>query len=558
VIAPTGRPARDRRIVWPIAGVAMIAIALTYGDLLRHGLAWDDYLALRPRSWSELAAVFHGSWDPRGEWPAFYRPLTVWYYAAMFHIFGLRAMPLHFVSLAELWAGAVAIGVFVARESGDAWLGIVAAALLAVHPGVAHGAAPFFCLQNHLLSMLIVGAALLVWQSRRDETGPAGVWPLLGLAAIGCLVKEDVLLIAPALVAAQAAVAWTVGSVPKPSPRTVFITIAATAALIAGRSFLLGGVGGGDISEPLSLYVRDVFRAPYRVLLGVRGVFFEDRPLYEVASGLSAIWLVAGSWAVLRSPMRHARALWMTGLVLLAVFALALAPMSTMTRYHLVTMGATLMLCGALAGLMDWADRFRARTAVLVGAAVTVAILALASRAIVAPFAPCGYGSLAANEETSAWGISDDERAWLDGTPAACAHGETPQIGDLQVLMWDTVNTPAGTRISDTSEVSAAVTSAAARATIALRPAPGTAVPVTLTLIVDGRRVRTMTLVNTEAFATLAVALPDTLASRLRGLHEITIAANVPDTGRAPRLEFRPIVAFSDAGAAARPLAALR
>ena len=431
----TSNPPIDRetrRVAWWLLAVTLAAVLFTYARTLGFDLIWDDYVALRPRSAAELWGVWHGSWDPRHIWPVFYRPLSVWYYAGAFELFGYSARWLHLLSLVEVTIASWLLGWFVYRESHSRGVAFLAGVTLSVHPGLAHSAAPFFFLQNHLISIIIVAIALLGWQSCRHERSWTSWWPIWLATGIGFLVKEDVLMIAPAVIAAQVLRAVFVRDLPKPSQSVVIATVVFCAGLFALRYAMLGQLGGVDDLPGIAAATRNVLRAPFRVFVEFRGVFFENRPLYRAASVASIAWLSIGSVGVLRSRAPRAMALWITGATLVVCFAIPLGVMSMMWRYHLVTLGGAILLAGAADGCFAWvrgdtagSGLVRERARVLVGAAIAAVLVmfAFTSRTIIAPFTPCGYGTLSADQEIGDWDLSPAITAWLAAKPEACRNG---------------------------------------------------------------------------------------------------------------------------------------
>ena len=101
---------------WLAAAVA--AVVVLYGRAWRFDLHCDDLIVIRPWSAGELAAVWHGTWEPQHAWAVFFRPLAAWFYAGSFELFGVRAEAHLALSLALLILVAFALAVFVGRESG--------------------------------------------------------------------------------------------------------------------------------------------------------------------------------------------------------------------------------------------------------------------------------------------------------------------------------------------------------------------------------------------------------------------------------------------------------
>jgi hypothetical protein len=400
-----------RRDSWVIAGAAAIAVLLTYSSILGNGLIWDDYHALRRRDWVELAGVWHGTWDPAGYWPVFYRPLSIWYYALNSALFGAHALPLHALSIVGLIAAAWLLGLFVARETDRPRAGMVAAALLAVHPGIAHAAGPFFFLQNHLLAVIVVCAGLVAWQRCRSRMDVRAWWPVAALATVGFLIKEDTVMILPLALAAQVIRAKVARDVAYPSRALLASAAALLGGLFLWRYLALGEIGG--LHETLSAeeIARNIFRGPFRTMVEFRGWFFENGSEQTWASVVSVVVIAVGSVLAMTRGDAGVRVLWTLGVVTVVCFALPLATMSNMWRYHLVTVGVILMLaaaCRRLPPFVAW---------------LLVGFLCLASRATIAPFSPCGDGTLAADAELLEMPHSPELKEWLREKAAACQAG---------------------------------------------------------------------------------------------------------------------------------------
>ena len=423
-----------RRETWLIGAAALLAAVAAYSSILQNDLIWDDYAVLRPRGWAELAAVWHGTWDPDHVWPVFYRPISVWYYAAIAAMFGTNALPLHVLSIIELTAAAWLLGMFVARESRSEGLGVFAAALLAVHPGIAHSAGPFVFFQTHLLATVVVCAALVVWQSIRHRRDVRAWWPIAALAVAGFLIKEDTVMILPLALVAQVVRARLHRDVALPSRAHLVASAFLLIGLAIWRYAALGEIGGSHDARTAEQIVRNVLRGPFRTLIEFRGYFFENGPVYVLASAASAAIVVAGSaWLLARRPL-YACSIWATGVAAMVCFAFPLATMSNMWRYHLVTVGAVLVLAGA--GRALFLSIGRSTGGGVAARLAAVAVLALhcaASRATIAPFSPCGYGTLAADIETLELPYPPEFRQWLLDKPEACRNGTLKPARSLPV-----------------------------------------------------------------------------------------------------------------------------
>jgi hypothetical protein len=100
-----------------LGSLAVIGVAAGYHESADFGFRYDDYGVVRPWTKAEVIRVLDHSWDPTGIEPNFYRPLSAWWYALRFSIFGLNAKAQHLVSLAGMTLCALLAGLFVWRET---------------------------------------------------------------------------------------------------------------------------------------------------------------------------------------------------------------------------------------------------------------------------------------------------------------------------------------------------------------------------------------------------------------------------------------------------------
>ena len=198
---------------------------------------------LRPASAAELVQVLHGSWDPTQIESAFYRPVTAWWYALRFEVFGLNAVAQHTVSLLGMMACAVLVGLFVWREAESRRAAMFATALYAIHPAFAYSQAVWLTNQMHLLASLVVLLALLAWQRARTRSTLAW-WPLAVLQLVGFGVKEDLVMLAPLLIVLTAVRRLMRRDVPWPAWPVTAIALAFPIGLFALRYQMLGRLGG--------------------------------------------------------------------------------------------------------------------------------------------------------------------------------------------------------------------------------------------------------------------------------------------------------------------------
>jgi hypothetical protein len=518
--SPARRRARRLRAFWLLAPAAL-GVALTYADTVSRGLWWDDYHALRPRTWAEIAGAFHGTWDPAGLWPVFYRPLTIAYYALGFQLFGLNAWALHVVSLVELTAAAWLLAVFVLGETRSPSLAAVAAMLFGVHPAIAHAEGPWFFLQNHLLCTLVVIAALLAWQRRRERSSIGGWWPIWMLTAAGFLIQEDVVMLAPALVGARWLRARVIGDMRPPRRSLVVFAVALAAGLFAVRYACLGELGGRDLPTAPAVAMNAV-----RLLARVLFVFQRQQlPANLIASVVSSGCLIAGGWLTI-ARIRKRRggapspdaALGATGVALFVTFALPLLLLSSPSRYHLLALAAVLMLTAATSALWR-ALQPRAGTIVCAVAVLTgLASLLAAGRTALDPWRPCAPELLGTDADVAGWApVPLELRQWLARKPAACQAGQyQPLTASLETVTWHPLN-------ADGVAAVALVTRQMDAATVLLRVrAASRETPVTLVLSANGVDVSVLPF-TTDAWQSVPVTFPSSVLTHLRGMHRLDV-----------------------------------
>lgn len=414
-----------------IALVAIIAVGLTYFDAARLGFFWDDYLILRPRHWSELLRVWHGSWDATGYSEPFYRPLAVWTDTAAFAAFGFNEPWLRLTALAELAAGALLIGEFVRRETASTAAGSYAALLYAIHPAVSQSAGPWWFEQNHRLSIICAGLALLAWQSRRAQLSWRHWWPVHAAILAGSWFKEDVVVLAPVLLLFQWWRARTLRDEPAPTLRFASHVAAGWAVWFLIRWSLLGSVIGRPIGGPTDEWtdrLHHAGRGLWLTFLRVRAMQGEVAPVHQVATVAMAIALIATVW-IWRLASARARTLLGYGVIAGLICNVPVAFASFPTRYHLIALGAVLLLAGLALAWTDRARHSRGLASVRVGCAVLAALLVFSSRANMQIYAPCTAANLHLDFQLRIW----LERlpnwhdswilSWLDVKRTRCAEG---------------------------------------------------------------------------------------------------------------------------------------
>ena len=133
----------------------------------------------------------------------FYRPLTIVLHAIRFELFGLNAVAHHAMSLASFALAAGLVAWLVYAWTGRAAAGAIAAVLVVSHPAMPYSLVAWITNQMHLAQTLIVLAALVWWHAVRARSL---VWwlPLLLFGVASFMVKEDGVMLLPAILAVHA------------------------------------------------------------------------------------------------------------------------------------------------------------------------------------------------------------------------------------------------------------------------------------------------------------------------------------------------------------------
>ena len=505
--------------------LSVVATAIVYGRTLGFDLTVYDFYYVHPWSPADLGSVWHGSFDPMGVTEPFYRPLTAMNHAALFYFFGLNTRAMFVVSLAESALVTWLLALVVLRERGSVRLASVAALLYIVHPSRPDSTMGWVTAQQHLQSCLIVLACLLVWQTCRTRSARAW-WPIGVLATVGLLIKEDTILIVPALIVLQMIWSGWVDDVPLPS-RT----------LLAGVTIWGLAIGGARVgiwhypffgtpswpAERWSLRPLALWRGPYRALLSVAAV---PSPVPErFASASMAILCVAGLAAALARPTRPARRLIVIGVVLLACFDVTAFFRDSEIRDHLMTLAGVFVLTGGVAALFDTPSPL-IRRAAAVGVVIALCFMRGASGRALNNYAPCAefnhIGNLVDSDEVNA--PTFDIKCWLRQKDGRCAAGTLqPMTRSLDSVVWSAgTPRPDGTRPIGPHTV-ALISNTAAAVRLRVRDADASpATPVWLSLNADGGTRATLTLTSAE-WREVWLPLPRGVWSWLRDMHRVDI-----------------------------------
>jgi hypothetical protein len=353
---------------------------LFYGITLSYGFDWDDYHFVRIYTLTDVGRAFTGPWDTFGIEDAYYRPLTIAWFALRSWTVGFSAQELHALSIGLnslllwiCWRWWTAAGVSPLAAAA-------AAVLLAVHPWFATSGAIWITNQMHLLLLLDVAGAC--WLA---TVNPQAVGALLLLQTAAILLKEDGAMLTPML-----AVLWWARGVSWPR-RWVIGSVALAVAAVGVRWLTLHGLGGPGVPDPGAMWWR-----------GLRELLWLNSPLGLVA-GIPVLLLVGV--AVARAPGRW----WVAPIVCLLLWNLPLIARSAPNRWH----GLILMLAWLLAEVIHRAPR---RVAVAIGIWTAVVWAALTFGTILPQYAPCARGTLDHDREVQTWpadAVDPRLRAWL-------------------------------------------------------------------------------------------------------------------------------------------------
>jgi hypothetical protein len=507
-----------------LALIAAVGALAVYAQTIGYGFRWDDYHMVRPWTWKELFRVLHGQWDPTKVEVPFYRPVTDWFYALRFELFGWNGAAQHAMSVIGVAACAWMTAKFVLRETGRRVTAGFAAAIYALHPAFIYAEGAWLTNQMHLLASLLVIGALLVWQ--RVRTKPLDAWwPILVIQIVAFGVKEDTVMLVPVIVALQIARAFIVKDVPYPRWAIVAAGVALTLALPAFRYEMLGKLGGYSVPT-----YEGMFANIQHALNGIFRMVPAKRPWQPEATAFVTWTPLAalGLWFWKRD--RRAINLFLTGLVIAGAFVLPFALIVKVEQYHLVTLGAVLTLTGTVDILLTTFTGLVFRTVVGAYLAAGVAVLIPISRDIARDFRPCDPYVLETDGQSMGWWITPQEvRDYLGEKRAMCKENRyipLEQSADTITWAWAAENADDGKPVRWTWETAVVlVRPTATSLQIALRrPIASPADPVTVT-ISGPAGTQTVTLTSGDwQFDT--IALPRTLLSYTRAMHRVDLTVS--------------------------------
>ncbi|HYT68486.1 MAG TPA: hypothetical protein VEL51_18815 [Vicinamibacterales bacterium] len=516
---------RTSAITVTVSAVAGVLTVVQYWTTVRYGFYYDDYHFVRPYTAHEVLAAFRGPWDPSGIETAYYRPLTIGLYAARFSLLGVNSSAYHVLSLILFAIAATLFAVAAMRLLDSRVAGAIGVASFVVHPGMPYSAAVWITNQMHLAEMVVVLWALLWWFAVRRQS--AGWWmPLLVLQAAVFLIKEDGVMLLPAVVAVHTLRKYLVER-DLPHPPIAFI---AGGAATLGLLFMARGAALEAVPAH-RLPTLDQARA--NLVRGFSGPFFlvpAKRPFQCAASWFATLLpltAVAG-WRWLPRVARFGLA---SGLALGALFDLPFIFIVKPEQVHLVTMSASLSLTAAAFGLLH-ALRPRPVCAAVWAGAVAAGLVAmgLVARDITRDFGPGGPIVRRADRIVQEWAAVPVElRDYLAAKPG----GQTATFEANPALALPIVGFGLHGRETNSSGLTLRWMSApatdiyVARATrlvtFAVRHEIGAfQEPAHVRLEADGRVLQEMTLSDGD-WHPVTIALKSRNASRLGAMHHIRL-----------------------------------
>ncbi len=368
-----------------------------YRETLAYGFDYDDYYFLRPHSRSEVLATFTGSWDRSGIMVPFYRPLTIVFHALRFELFGLDPTLHHATSLTLFALAAVLAGWFVFRLTARRVAAVIAMLFFVCHPAMPYSLVAWITNQMHLLQILAVLGALTWWDAIRAKS--LAWWlPLLVFGAAAFLIKEDGVMLLPAIIVLHAIRRRVAEPALQAVPRGFLLLAGAlVVALLGLRWYSLGALGG---------YSRPTAASAWRNLLkGLNGVLRlvpADRPWQPIASWFATLLPIAAV-VLWRRMSPAARVCLVSGAAVALLFNLPFAFVTKSEQVYVVALGAVLVLTGASLGLIDVAGRGVSRVAAVATIGVGLATFTAVTRDITRDFEPFGPIVLAHDEIVRGW-----------------------------------------------------------------------------------------------------------------------------------------------------------
>jgi hypothetical protein len=155
-----------------------------------------------------------------------------------------------------------------------------------------------------------------------------------------------------------------------------------------------------------------------------------------ITSGIALGATAAGLGVAIRRGDRLGLYIMSSGLIITLGFNAPFALVSKREQFHLLALGAVMLLAGAAVALHAIAARWP-RTAALIAVVVTLP-LALHARSQAADFFPCAPIVVDLDRAATGWWVVPAEvNAWLDQKALACREGTAhPKLTDLPMVSW--------------------------------------------------------------------------------------------------------------------------
>ncbi len=367
-----------------VLGVSTVLTSFIYSPTIYYGFYYDDYHFVRPYTAHEVLSSFDGPWDASGIETAYYRPLTICLYAVRFAALGLNARAHHIMSLVMFGAAAALFAVFVSLITGSRTAGLLGAGVFIVHPGMPYAAIAWITNQMHLAQMIVVLTALNCWFAVRHRS-PQWWMPLLAFQAAAFLIKEDGIMLIPAIVVLHLLRKYFVERdlphVPLP-----FLT---AAAVLGGSLLMLRSTAlHGFPSHRLPSF--DQAWTNWSSGFGVFRLVPAKRPWQLTASWFVTLAPVTALVAWRRAP-REVRFAMVASLALAALFDLPFVFLIKPEQVYLITAGAALLIAASLTAVLGAFARQRLLQIAVVAIAVGgLAAMAAVARNIARDFDPYG------------------------------------------------------------------------------------------------------------------------------------------------------------------------
>ncbi len=496
------RPLRTLRFPLMFVALGILASAAVYWPTIGYGFAYDDYYLVRPHAFEDVRHAFVGSWYPHDVMVPFYRPLTVAFHAARFALFHFDPRPYHGVSLLLFGMVAALVGLIAWRVVGSVVAGVMAVAATAVHPSLPYALVAWTTNQMHLLQSIVVLSAILWWHVWRRR-GWRGWLPLLGVAVIAFLIKEDGVMLLPSIIVLEVLYAriveqrWAI-----PPPAFLIGAVVLIAVLIWIRAWALHGLGGYTARPALDAMLQNYTQGLWRALLYQPF----DRPgktfVGYAVIGITAAGLIASFF---RDELRSARFLLIAGVIVAIAFDVPFVFVTKREQLYLLAIGGTIAFAAGCAAL--WSiSRQRVWHAMLTVMLVVVLLMsARISRLMAADFAPYDPITLGSDELAAGWAsVPIELREFLQRKRDLWQHRhQTVQLPeDLDVVTygahgWEAE--PGGQRFEWSSgEVTIFARRTATLLSLPVRAFPHPSRQVTMTMTVDGKQQPPVTLSSPE------------------------------------------------------------